>query len=75
MLKELTKDGTNGQLRALDVVDESGEDCAGGVAMEEADGAAEDGLVEMIAQVGDGSEASVVDEVRAELVADAFDER
>ena len=43
--------------------------------LKEGDGAAEDGLVEIVAQVGDHAEAGVIREVGSGVVADALEHR
>ena len=73
LLEEFAKDGTHGGLHTLHVIDEGGEDGAGGVLVEEAGGAAQDGFVEVIAEVGNAAVAGVVDQVGAQVVADALE--
>ena len=68
LLQELGQHGRHGSLHALDVVDQRGEQRAGGEAVKEGDGAAEDGVVEVVAQVGDQSEAGVIHQVGAGVV-------
>ncbi len=42
--------------------------------LEEGGGAAQDGVVEVVAEVGDHAEAGVIDQVCAEVIAQAFDD-
>ncbi len=74
LLQEVAEDGGHGGLHALDVVDEGGEQGAGGVLLKEGDGAAQHGVVEVVAQVGDHAEAGVVDQVGADVVADGLED-
>ncbi len=74
LLERVAEDAGHGGLDALDVVDEGGEEGAGGVLLEERHGAAHDGVVEVVAEVGDHAEAGVVDEVGAGVVGDGLDE-
>ena len=62
------------RLDALDVVDEGGDEGAGGVALKECGGAAEEGVVEVVAKIRDHAEAGFVGEQRTEVVGDGFDD-
>ena len=75
LLQEVGEDRRGHVLHALDVVDEGGEQRAGGVLLEEGDGAAQDRLVEVVAHVGDHAEAGVVGEISAGVVANALEQR
>src|SRR5664279_1696924 len=75
LLQKFADDGADGELHAIDIVDERGENGAGGVPVEEARGSAQRDFVQMIAQVGDHAEARVIHEVCAEIVAEALDDR
>ena len=52
-----------------------GEHGARGVLLEERDRPAQDGLVEVVAKIGDHAEAGVVHEIGAAVVAEALDDR
>ncbi len=74
LLQEIRQDGGGGVLDALDVVDERREQRSGGVLLEERNRAAQDGLVEVVAHVGDHAESGVVREVGSGVVAEALEQ-
>ena len=75
MLQKLRQHRRHGVLHALDVIDDGGENGAGGMPLEELHGAAQDGLVKIVPHVGDHAEACVVHQICAGIVADAFEHR
>ena len=60
-------------MHALDIADDGGNQCAGGMPLKERRRALQDGVIQMISQVGDQSEAGVVHQVGAGVVANAFE--
>ena len=58
---------------ALDVVDGDGEQTAGRMVLEETDGLANDLGVDVVAQIGDGGVADVLDLRRAQIFGDGLD--
>src|ERR1035438_4672156 len=75
LLKELAEYGTERGLHLVHVVDERGKDGARRVLVKEARRPAHRGFVEVIAQVGNGAEARVVDQVGAQIIAETFEDR
>ena len=59
-------------MHAIHIVDERGENCAGGMPVKETRRAAQRGLVKMVAQVRDGAEAGITYKVGSQIVAEAF---
>src|SRR5579859_1756023 len=74
LLQEFSDYRADRDLHAVHVVNQRGKDGAGSVLVEEARGAAQRGLVKMIAQVGDHAESCVVHQVGSEVVAQPLDE-
>ena len=62
------------QLDLFDVVHDGRHQAAGGVRFEERRILAQDAVEHLLAQVGDGRESDVINEVIAEIIADALDE-
>src|SRR5208337_3854265 len=60
LLEKLRHHSGHGVLHALNVIDDGGEQGAGGVFLEEGGGAAQDGIVKIIAQVRNHAVSSVV---------------
>ena len=73
LLQKLREHRRHRVLHALDVIDDGGEDRAGGVPLEELHGAAQDGLIEVVPHVRDHAEAGVVHQIGAGVVADALE--
>ena len=63
----------HGVLHALNVVDDGGEQCASGVFGKKCGRAAQQGGVEIVAQIGDHAETGVIHQVGPGVVADAFE--
>ena len=61
-------------MHPLDIVDQGGDDGAGGVLLEKGDGAPQDGVVEIVAQVGDHAEAGIVHQVGSAIIEDPFEQ-
>jgi len=72
LLKEFSDNRAEGELHTVYIVDERGEDGAGGVLVKKARRPAQGSFVKVVAQIGDGAEAGIVDQVGAEVVADSF---
>jgi len=62
-LQKFADDRANRNLHAIHVVDKRGEDGARGVLVKEAGRTPQRDFVEVVAQIGDGAEAGVVDQV------------
>jgi hypothetical protein len=75
LLQEIRQDRRRCVLDALNVVDERRKQRTGGVFLEESDRPAQDGLVQVVAHVGDHAETGVVRQIGAGVVADAFQQR
>ncbi len=68
LLQEFRQHARHGELHALDVVDDGRNQCAGGVLLKKRRRTPQDGVVEIIAQVGDHAEPGVVHQVSAGVI-------
>ena len=74
LAQEIGQDVRGGQLHLVDVVHDGRHELAGGVGFEELGALFQDLFEDGVAQVGDGREADIVDEVIAEVVAEPLGE-
>jgi hypothetical protein len=72
LLQKFGKHAGESELDALDIVDDGREQSAGSVLLKESRRAPEDGAVHVVAQVGDGAEARVADQIGARVVEHAL---
>ena len=75
LLQELADHRADRVLHPVHVVDERGKDGSSGVLVKEAGGAAQRGLVEVVAQIGDHAEAGVVHQIGARVIANPLEQR
>ena len=75
LLQKFRQHRGHGKLHALDIVDQGRNNGAGSVLLEEGDGAAQNGVVEVIAQVGDHAEAGIVHQVGSAVIEDTLQQR
>ncbi len=74
LLQEFADHRADRGLHFIHIVDERGKDSARGVLVKEAGGAAQSGFVKTVTQIRDHAEAGIVDQVGAQIVAEAFDD-
>ena len=70
LLQEFRQHRRHGKLHPLDIVDQGRDDGAGRILLEERDGAPQNGVVEIIAEVGDHAEAGIVHQVGSAVIED-----
>ena len=75
LLQEFRQHARHRVLHLLNIVDDGREQGAGGVLGEKGSRATKDGVIEIVAQVGDHSEPGVVDENSSDVIEDAFQHR
>ena len=74
LLQEIAQHRTDRHLHPIHIVDKRRKNSARRMAMEEAGRATNDGFVQVIAHIGHHAEARVIHQVRARVVAEAFDD-
>ena len=74
LLQKLRQHRRHGKLHPLNIVDQGGNDGAGGMLLEKGDGAPQDGIVQIVAQVRDHAEAGIVHQVRSAIIEDPFEQ-
>src|SRR5579883_73290 len=72
LLQKFYLNRLHGVLDAFNVIDECRKQLAGSVLLEERDRTPQDYFIQVITQVGDHAEAGVVHQIRACIIADAF---
>ena len=72
LLQEFRQHARHGVLHALDVIDDGRDQRAGGVLLKKCRRAPQDGVVEIVAQVGDHAEPGVVHQIGSGIIENAL---